>query len=169
MNNAIRISANADNIALPVLWLLTAHQFLLVFLTPWPRPDTRSLGFSATAPSSPCRLTLDGQGPSEIPKAYTPNGFSTMPMPILQECRQPIAADPEQTYGWLNQGSLGTSKESNNAETEWSSQRRADSAFDGTLKRQRHTNLLHESCEWSMSIQGRIIRLFNLFDSKPAS
>ncbi len=154
---------------------------LLVFLTLWPRPvdTTEPWVFSADgAQLNYCRLTpLDGQGPSadDIPKAYTPNcGFSTMPMPILQECRQPIAAGiPDMRGLWLAQsgfvGHIERIEQCGNRMVVTTAGLIHDFRIDGTLKngaRDIQTYCTNLASAINVDTQGRIIfRLFNLFDT----
>ena len=79
----------------------------------WPRPPdtTETRVFAADgAQLDYCALPqLDGTklGADEIPKAYTPAApdcyYTTFPMPILQDCREPIAEGfPDMRGLWLS-------------------------------------------------------------------
>ncbi len=72
----------------------------------WPRPpDTTDPAIFAAdgADLNYCDLPeLDGNGPTaaDIPKAYTPGcGWSRWPMPVLADCREPLAPDAADLRG----------------------------------------------------------------------
>lgn len=76
--------------------LLLALAAATLFLYPRPADTTDPAVFSADGASVDyCRLPeLDGMGLSaaDIPKAYTPGcGWERWPMPVLAECREPLA------------------------------------------------------------------------------
>ena len=92
-----------------LLGLLLILSAALVYLMLWPRPHdtTAPWVFSGDgAALNYCDLPeLDGIGSSadDIPKAYTPNcGYTQMPMPVLQECREPLSPGvPDMRGLWL--------------------------------------------------------------------
>lgn len=72
--------------------------FLVVFYL-WPRPpdttDPRIFEGDAGELDHCDLAVLDGKGPDadDIPKAFTPGcGYERFPMPILADCREPLAA-----------------------------------------------------------------------------
>jgi hypothetical protein len=107
-----------------IKWTLGILLILLVTLYGvmfwWPRPadTTESRVFSADGANVDyCDLPeLDGNGltANEIPRAYTPSEpgchYTTFPMPILEHCREPIAAGfPDMRGLWLsNDGYSGS-------------------------------------------------------------
>lgn len=154
---------------------------LVVFLALWPRPidTTEPWVFSADgAQLNYCTFSsLDGQGPSadDIPKAYTPNcGFSQMPMPILHECRQPIAAGiPDMRGLWLAKsgfmGHIERIEQCGNRMVVTSAGLIHDFRIDGTLQngaRDIQTYCTNLASAIKVDSQGKIVfRLFNLFDT----
>ena len=100
-----------------VKWTLGTTALILLLLYGvmfwWPRPPdtTEDRVFAADgAQLDYCTLPeLDGNGPGahDIPKAYTPAApdcyYTTLPMPVLQNCREPIAAGfPDMRGLWLS-------------------------------------------------------------------
>ena len=100
-----------------IKWLLGTTGLLLLLLYGvmfwWPRPadTTEARVFTADgAQMDYCALpNLDGNGPgaADIPKAYTPAAshcyYTTFPMPVLQNCREPIVAGfPDMRGLWLS-------------------------------------------------------------------
>ena len=164
-----------------LLGVLLLVSCLVVFLTLWPRPTdtTEPWVFSADgAQLNYCTLPiLDGQGPSadDIPKAYTPNcGFSQMPMPVLQECRQPIAAGiPDMRGLWLAKtgfmGHIERIEQCGNRMVVTSAGLIHDFRIDGTIKngaRDIQTYCTNLASAIKVDSQGKIVfRLFNLFDT----
>lgn len=154
---------------------------LLVFLTLWPRPvdTTEPWVFSADgAQLNYCaKPILDGLGPTaeDIPKAYTPNcGFSTMPMPILHKCREPISAGiPDMRGLWLAKsgfiGHIERIEQCGNRMVVTSAGLIHDFRIDGTLKngaRDIQTNCTNLASAIKVDEKGKIVfRLFNLFDT----
>lgn len=86
-------------VALKILGLLTAAVgllFCVLFLYPRPPDTTEPRVFASDgADVDYCQLSmLDGRGAraDEIPKAYTPGcGWVRWPMPVLANCREPLA------------------------------------------------------------------------------
>ena len=154
---------------------------LLVFLTLWPRPTdtTESRVFSADgAQLNYCGHTaLDGQGlaADEIPKAYTPDcGFSQMPMPILHNCREPIAPGiPDMRGLWLAKsgliGHIERIEQCGNRMVVTTAGLIHDFRIDGTLKngaRDIQTYCTNLASAVKVDEEGKIVfRLFNLFDT----
>ncbi len=154
---------------------------LFVYLTLWPRPldTTEPWVFSADgAQLNYCdRATLDGQGLSadEIAKAYTPDcGFSQMPMPILHNCREPIASGiPDMRGLWLARsgliGHIERIEQCGNRMVVTTAGLIHDFRLDGTLKngaRDVQTYCTNLASAVKVDEEGRVIfRLFNLFDT----
>ncbi len=87
---------------------------LYSFLTYWPRPDDTTPAWvyaSDGASLNYCNIPeLDGNGlvAADIPKAYTPGcRYETMPMPVLRNCREPLAENVKDMRGlWLAESGL---------------------------------------------------------------
>jgi len=154
---------------------------LLVMLTLWPRPPdtTEPRVFSGDgAQLNYCaQATLDGQGRSadEIPKAYTPDcGFSRMPMPILDDCREPIATGiPDMRGLWLaKSGFIGHAErieQCGNRMVVTAAGLIHDFRIDGTLSngaRDIQSYCTNLASAINVDHEGKIIfRLLNLFDT----
>ena len=154
---------------------------LLVLLTLWPRPlDTTEprVFIGDGAQLNYCeQAALDGQGRSadEIPKAYTPDcGFSRMPMPILHNCREPIAAGiPDMRGLWLaKSGFIGHAErieQCGNRMVVTAAGLIHDFRIDGTLSngaRDIQSYCTNLASAIKVDREGKIIfRLLNLFDT----
>ncbi|MEM7099091.1 MAG: hypothetical protein AAF541_12595 [Pseudomonadota bacterium] len=154
---------------------------ILAFVTLWPRPPdtTAPWVFSGDgAELNYCDLpALDGKGASadEIPKAYTPGcGFTQMPMPILQACREPLATGVPDLRGlWLAQsglmGHLERVEQCGNRMVVTTAGIIHDFRMDGTLKngaRDIQSYCTNFASAIKVDEQGKVIfRLFNLFDT----
>ena len=109
------------------------------------------------------------------PKAYTPDcGFSRMPMPILHNCREPIATGiPDMRGLWLAEsgfiGHIERIEQCGNRMVVTSAGLIHDFRMDGTLKngaRDIQTYCTNLASAIKVDDEGKIIfRLFNLFDT----
>ena len=92
-----------------LLGLLLILCAALVYLMLWPRPHDTTAPWVFSGDGAALNYCdppeLDGIGPSadDIPKAYTPNcGYTQMPMPVLQDCREPLSPGvPDMRGLWL--------------------------------------------------------------------
>jgi hypothetical protein len=92
------------------LGLLVTAFAAVLFL--WPRPadttDPRIFAGDVGAVDHCALPVLDGAGPSadDIPKAFTPGcGWERFPMPVLADCREPLAPDAVDLRGlWIAEG-----------------------------------------------------------------
>lgn len=154
---------------------------ILIYAFALPRPadttdptifmqDGRSLNY--------CELpNLDGSGKfaNDIPKAYTPGcGYTTIPMPILSECTEPLASDVVDMRGlWLGISDgvehLERIEQCGNRVVITTSGIIHDFRVDGTLKNgardvgvmcNNFNSAIHFDEEGIM-----VFRLFNLFDT----
>ena len=164
-----------------LLVLLALVGGALGYLTLWPRPPdtTAPWVFSADgAELSYCELPiLDGAGLSadEIPKAYTPGcGFTRMPMPVLNECREPLSAGTPDLRGlWIAEtgliGHIERIEQCGNRMVVTTAGVIHDFRMDGTLKngaRDIQSYCTNFASAIKVDAQGKVIfRLFDLFDT----
>ena len=164
-----------------LLGLALLAGFAIAYLTVWPRPPdtTEPRVFSEDgAQLNYCDLpTLDGLGPSadEIPKAFTPDcGFTQMPMPILQECSEPLAPGvPDMRGLWLAEsgfeGHIERVEQCGNRMVVTTAGIVHDFRMDGTLKNgawdiQSYCTNFRSAIK--VDEKGKVIfRLFDLFDT----
>ena len=154
---------------------------LIAYATLWPRPPdtTAPQVFSADgATLNYCDLPkLDGRGASadEIPKAYTPGcGFTQMPMPVLQTCREPLAAGvPDMRGLWVAEsglvGHIERVEQCGNRMVVTTAGIIHDFRMDGTLKngaRDIQSYCTNFASAINVDAEGKVIfRLFDLFDT----
>lgn len=97
---------------LVLVFLAVGAMAVVLFVLPRPPDTTDPSVFAGDARSVDyCALAeLDGSGLSadDIPNAYTPGcGWEVFPMPVLAECREPLADDAVDMRGlWLAQSGL---------------------------------------------------------------
>lgn len=153
----------------------------LAYLTLWPRPPdtTAPWVFSGDgAELNYCDLPdLNGVGlaADEIPKAYTPDcGFTRMPMPVLHECREPLAYGvPDMRGLWLAEsgflGHIERIEQCGNRMVVTTAGIIHDFRMDGSLKngaRDIQSYCTNFASAINVDKQGKVIfRLFDLFDT----
>ena len=153
----------------------------LTYLTLWPRPPDTTAPWvfrGDGAQLNYCDLPdLNGVGLSadEIPKAFTPDcGFKRMPMPVLHECREPLAYGvPDMRGLWLAKsgflGHIERVEQCGNRMVITTAGIIHDFRMDGSLKngaRDIQSYCTNFASAINIDEQGKVVfRLFDLFDT----
>lgn len=153
----------------------------VAFLALWPRPPDTTAPWVLSGDGAElnyCDLPeLDGLGltADEIPKAYTPDcGFKRMPMPVLHECREPLARGvPDMRGLWLAEtglvGHIERVEQCGNRMVVTTAGTIHDFRMDGTLKngaRDIQSLCTNFASAINVDEKGKVIfRLFDLFDT----
>ena len=164
---------------LGIVAILIGTLLIYAFAVPRPQDTTDSAIFERDGSLlNYCELPiLDGSGKTadDIPKAYTPGcGYTTVPMPILAQCTEPLAEGVVDMRGlWFGESSRGGHLE----RIEQCGNRVVVTAFgiihdfrmDGTLKngaRDIQSYCTNFASAIKVDEQGKVIfRLFDLFDT----